>query len=59
MDTLHIHDQKTETPCCLAIATVPCQPWCETYDQEKALSVGTIFPNLHMPFFKGGDANER
>lgn len=59
MDTI-IQDKPNTTvqmPCTLAIATVPSQPWSQPYDCAKALSVGTIFPNLHMPFFGGGDAD--
>lgn len=59
MDTI-IQDNPNTTvqmPCTLAIATVPSQPWSQPYDCEKALCVGTIFPNLHMPFYCGGDAN--
>lgn len=44
-------------PQSLAIATVPFQKWNKTYDYETALSVGTIFPDLHMPFFMGGDSD--
>lgn len=39
----------------LAIVTVPFQTWNTTYDLQKALLVGTIFPELHMPFYLGGD----
>lgn len=41
----------------LAIASIPIQMWNETYDLEKALQVGTIFPDLHKPFYLGGDEN--
>ena len=41
----------------VAIATVPCQKWGETYDLAKALKVGTIFAELDKPFFMGGDNN--
>lgn len=34
----------------LAIAYVPWQRWNQTYDLEKALQVGTIFPDLDKPF---------
>ncbi len=39
----------------LAIASVPFQQWNGTYDLQKALQVGTIFPELHKPFYLGGD----
>lgn len=35
----------------LAIASVPIQEWKNVYNQCEALSVGTIFPELNMPFF--------
>lgn len=41
----------------LGIASVPCQKWGETYELAKALKVGTIFAELDMPFFMGGDKN--
>ncbi len=34
----------------LAIAYVPWQRWNETYEPEKALKAGTIFPELNKPF---------
>lgn len=34
----------------LAIAYVPWQRWNQTYDLEKALQAGTIFPELDKPF---------
>lgn len=34
----------------LAIAYVPWQRWNQTYDLEKALQCGTIFPELDKPF---------
>lgn len=34
----------------LAIAYVPWQQWNQTYELEKALQVGTIFPDLDKPF---------
>lgn len=37
----------------LAMAYVPFQQWGEIYDDEKALSQGTLFPELDLPF-KGG-----
>jgi len=39
----------------LAIATVPPQPWITPYDLQTGLKNGTIFPNLYLPFFKGGE----
>jgi hypothetical protein len=39
----------------LAIASVPKQPLGELYDLKTALKKGTLFKNLDMPFFMGGD----
>ncbi|MBR5683790.1 MAG: spore coat associated protein CotJA [Ruminococcus sp.] len=39
----------------LAMAYVPFQQWGETYDDDKALSRGTLFPPLDLPFTGGGD----
>ena len=39
----------------LAMAYVPFQQWGETYDDDKALSRGTLFPELDLPFSGGGD----
>lgn len=39
----------------LAIAGVLCQEWDKVYDFETALKVGTIFPDLNMPFFMADD----
>lgn len=60
----HVTHTNTENKeCCnqtLAIATIPCQKWSdELYDSPKALIVGTIFKDLHKPFFMGGDGNAR
>ena len=40
----------------LAMAYVPWQLWDQTYNLEKALQVGTIFPELDKPFLgkRGG-----
>ncbi|MBR2472605.1 MAG: spore coat associated protein CotJA [Clostridia bacterium] len=38
----------------LAMAYVPWQCWGETYDAARALSRGTIFPQLDLPFGFGG-----
>ena len=34
----------------IAMAYVPWQRWGETYDAEKALCRGTLFPALDLPF---------
>lgn len=40
--------------CPLAMAYVPWQRWCETYEPATALHRGTIFPELDLPFLGGG-----
>lgn len=35
----------------LAIASIPMQTWTPPYDPSKALTQGTIFPELVQPFF--------
>ena len=35
----------------LAIASVPIQEWTHTFDEDQALRNGTIFPELHRPFY--------
>ena len=39
----------------LTMAYVPIQQWGDTYDDDKALSRGTLFPDLDLPFSGGGD----
>lgn len=36
----------------LGMSYVPWQHWKETYDSCKALSAGTIFPELNLPFLE-------
>ena len=40
----------------VAMAYVPWQRWNTVYDLERALSTGTIFPELDKPFYgvRGG-----
>ncbi|MEL7656619.1 MAG: spore coat associated protein CotJA [Bacillota bacterium] len=40
--------------CPLAMAYVPWQRWCETYEPAKGWDRGTIFPELDLPFLGGG-----
>jgi hypothetical protein len=40
--------------CALAMAYVPWQRWCNTYEPAEALCHGTIFPELDLPFLGGG-----
>ena len=39
----------------LAMAYVPFQQWGDVYDDNSALCKGTLFPELDLPFSKGGD----
>lgn len=44
----------------LAITSVPVQKWSEhLYDYDLALKVGTIFPELNLPFFAADGRNEK
>lgn len=40
--------EKTEH---LAIASVPIQQWNQVYDEDRAFQNGTLFPDLHRPFY--------
>lgn len=44
-----------QNPFRLGIASVPKQQWGELYNLQEALKNGTIFKELDMPFFMGGD----
>ncbi|MBN7773469.1 spore coat associated protein CotJA [Clostridium aminobutyricum] len=39
--------------CPLAMAYVPWQSWENTYEEEVAFKVGTVFPSLDLPFLGG------
>ena len=43
--------QQPTTCTQLGIASVPIQPWAETYRPEDAFINGTIFPDLNLPFY--------
>lgn len=45
---------KCENPT-LAMISVPIQPWTPPYDFDRALKIGTIFPDLNKPVFCGDD----
>lgn len=34
-----------------AMAYVPCQQWGQTFEPERALDAGTLFPVLDKPFY--------
>ena len=40
--------------CPLAMAYVPMQRWCDTYEPAVGWDRGTIFPELDLPFLGGG-----
>lgn len=39
----------------LAMASIPIQSWTPPYDHDRALKIGTIFPDLNKPVFCGDD----
>lgn len=44
-------DQTNASKCTgLGIASVPMQTWGEVYRPEAAFRIGTIFPELNMPY---------
>ena len=45
-----------ECTCTLAMAAVPCQELDLMYEPREALRQGTAFPELNLPFFKGGES---
>lgn len=56
MNLCGCNEHPTAAPAAsLAIATVPIQPWTKPFDPETSLRNGTIFPNLYLPFFIGGE----
>lgn len=54
LDMHSYHNQTScsvpQSKCSLAMAYVPWQKWEMLYEDEKALSAGTIFPSLDLPF---------
>ena len=48
-DTSYVRDEFV-----VAMAYVPWQYFTTVYDTDKALEVGTIFPELDKPFLAGG-----
>ena len=47
-------DASDCNPVPLAMAYVPIQIWCKTYEPDVALERGTIFPALDKPFIGEG-----
>ena len=50
-----IYEKKLQHPVKIAktdpaMAKVPMQPWCQTYDSSTALARGTLFPALDLPY---------
>lgn len=43
-----------QTP--LAMAYVPFQQWGKVYNSDQAFNSGTLFPELDLPFERGGDS---
>jgi hypothetical protein len=52
MNHFHMNDEREIMPKdpSLAMAYVPWQQFTSTYEPQKALMVGTIFPELDKPF---------
>lgn len=62
LERIFDNDSTTESRCCnakestlpkklsFAMAYVPFQPWIEPYEDDVALSRGTVFPCLDKPF---------
>lgn len=48
-------DFVQQCTCQLAMATVPMQRWGEIYEPSEALKRGTIFTDLDLPFYIGGE----
>jgi len=42
----------------LAMAAVPMQPWEKLYAPEQAISRGTAFPSLDLPFYVTEEGKE-
>ncbi len=40
----------------LAMAYVPFQQWGEVYNSDQAFNSGTLFPELDLPFERGGES---
>lgn len=55
MDKPYYDEQKNESlsdfP--IAMAYVPFQEWKRTYEVDKVLNKGTLFPDLYKPFLGG------
>ena len=51
------HDPLAGLP--LAMAYVPWQHWCSTYEPAEGHRRGTIFPELDLPFYGGACSGER
>ncbi len=49
-DQTQIPSPVYECDCYLAIANVPWQYFSNSYDPERALKIGTVFPELDKPF---------
>lgn len=48
------YQNSVSCTCYLAMATVPWQQFTNSYEPDKALRVGTIFPELDKPFLGRG-----
>ena len=46
-------EKMKENPQTLAMVSIPIQGWKPPYDFDRALKIGTLFPDLNKPFFQG------
>lgn len=46
-------EKMQENPQTLAMVSVPIQGWKPPYNFDRALKIGTLFPDLNKPFFNG------
>lgn len=46
---------EQQCTCVLGMATVPKQQFGELYELDTALKCGTVFKDLDLPFYMGGD----
>ena len=58
LEIVNMENNSNMTPSCvcgsedgiLAMARVPMQSWCQVYDSATAISRGTLFPALDLPY---------
>lgn len=55
-DNMMMTSFPEKTP--LAMAYVPFQQWGRTYESHEGFHKGTLFPDLDLPFMRGGGKSE-